>query len=99
MKIRKKRIGITNKKRFSMFFAAMLLILCCGFSSVRSYVSNSGDIQMISVFVAPGDTLWDIAIQNNPHNRDVRNLIHEIKKYNHLTSNTIHVGDVLLVPA
>ena len=98
MKTTKKRIGITNKKRFTAFLAIVLILTCCGFSSVKSYVSGGSQVEWISVFVAPGDTLWNIAAANNPGNRDLRTLVHEIKKYNGLSSNTIHAGDKLVIP-
>ena len=98
MKTTKKRVGITNRKRFTLFFIMMLLIVCCGFSSVSSYVSGNDGLPIISVFVAPGDTLWDIAISNNPNHKDVRKLIYEIKQVNHLSTTTIHVGDEIIIP-
>lgn len=98
MKTKKKRTVITNKRRFTAFLTAVLILTCCGFSSVKNHVSGSSAAELISVFVTPGDTLWNIAAQNNPGNKDIRTLVHEIKKYNNLNSNTIHAGDELIIP-
>lgn len=47
--------------------------------------------------VAPGDTLWDIAVAH-AGNRDVRELIYEIQQLNGLSSAEIYPGQVLFVP-
>ena len=49
--------------------------------------------------VQPGDTLWSIATEYNPDfNDDVRYITYEIKKVNGMTSSTVYVGEILLVP-
>jgi len=47
--------------------------------------------------VAPGDTLWDIAVTYSG-DRDVREVIYEIQRLNGLTSAEIYPGQVLFVP-
>jgi len=96
-KSRKKKTVIKNKRRFTAFITFVIILTCCGFSSVKSYVSES-DRPTVSVYVTPGDTLWTLASDNNPNNKDIRNLVHEIKKYNKLNSNTIQVGEEIHIP-
>ena len=99
MKTRKrKKTCITNKRRFVTFLSVLIILSCCGFSSVRNYVSGKSENNVIRVSVVPGDTLWKIAAENNPDKRDVRELVHEIKKYNNLRTSTIHVGDEIFIP-
>ena len=97
MRKSRKRTVIVNKRRFTAFLAVLLILSCCGFSSVkRSLARNATEV--ISVFVTPGDTLWSIAASNNPGNKDIRKVVNGIKKYNKLTTNTIHAGDELYIP-
>ena len=94
---KKKRTVIKNKKRFTMFVLTLVMLITCGFSSVRNH-NETKEVKTISVFVDYGDTLWDIAKNNNPNNEDVRTLVYEIKKCNNLNSNTIKAGDEILIP-
>lgn len=47
--------------------------------------------------VAPGDTLWDIAVAYGG-NRDAREVVYEIQRLNGLPSAEIYPGQVLFVP-
>lgn len=96
MKKRKKTV-IVNKRRFTTFLILMIILTCCGFSGVKKGFNNNMP-EMISVFVTPGDTLWSIAADNNPGNKDIRKIVNGIKKYNQLRTNTIHAGDELYIP-
>lgn len=98
MKKHNKKTVLKNKKRFILFLLTLLILVCCGFSSIRYHVAKANTCDFISVHVFSGDTLWDIASENNPDNQDLRKLVYEIKKFNNLTSYTIHAGDTLLIP-
>ena len=98
MKKKKTKLIIGNKKRFTLFVITLLTLLYFGAYSVKCHVAKANTCDYISVHVYTGDTLWDIASQNNPENRDLRKLVYEIKKINKLDSYTIHAGDTLLVP-
>lgn len=50
------------------------------------------------VVVRPGDTLWAIARQYGPANRDIREVIDWIRVHNQLGSRPIRPGEVLVVP-
>lgn len=97
MKKRKKTV-IVNKRRFAAFLATMLILTCCGFSSVKNHVTSAEDAQYILVHVKPGDTLWSIALDNNSGNKSIRSFVHDIQKYNKLNGSTIYAGDELVIP-
>lgn len=44
------------------------------------------------------DTLWDIAVEFTPENRDCRDTIEEIKEVNGIEGNGIYTGQVICVP-
>jgi nucleoid-associated protein YgaU len=49
------------------------------------------------VTVAPGDTLWSIAVTHG-HGGDVRDTVDAIVAANHLDGGLIHPGQVLVIP-
>lgn len=50
-----------------------------------------------SYIIQSGDTLWSIAVDCTPENRDCRNTIDEIKEVNGI-GNDIYTGQVICVP-
>ena len=54
--------------------------------------------ESVSVVVRNGDTVWSIAGENNPNNKDLRDLVHEIIKENNLHDGTIYAGQELTIP-
>lgn len=95
---KKKRTVIKNRKRFTLFLTVMVILTCCGFSSVKKHVTPREEMDAITILVSNGDTLWSIASDYNEGNEDIRKLVHRIKKYNNLKSYTIYDGDEILIP-
>lgn len=51
-----------------------------------------------TIIVAPGDTLWSIALAHPDGNGDIQRRIYELKKRNGLDSSNIVPGMSLIVP-
>lgn len=98
MKKRKTRVRIVNKVRFTMFCIVMISLFSCGISAAMNYAMAQKEPETLSVFVETGDTLWDIAVEHNTKNQDVRRLVRQIKQHNGLTSSVIRAGEVLEIP-
>ena len=60
--------------------------------------ANQEHEETIKIIVNSGETLWEIAGDNNPNKEDLRKLVHEIMELNNLKSGTIYAGQELLVP-
>ena len=58
----------------------------------------SGPVTVAEVTVEQGDSLWAIAERVAP-GRDPRDVIHELRELNGLSSNLLQPGQVLLVPS
>ena len=64
---------------------------------------SKGDIKTKTVNVTKGDTLWSIAREeqeNNAYyeNKDIRDIIYEIKKLNKLDNNSnLKIGQKLII--
>ena len=50
------------------------------------------------VIVQPGDCLWSIARRHGPRDRDLRAVVHEIRRINALSSENLRIGQSLVVP-
>ncbi len=99
-----KRIRIVNKKKFIRSMSIMLLIIVgiiLLFS--KSSLSHNEHTSYGTITVVRGDTLWQIALdqqKNNPYyeNKDVRDIIQNIKNINELTNSGLMVGQELKIP-
>jgi DNA-binding CsgD family transcriptional regulator len=79
----------------SVALALAILLL----SAVNARAEDSSDrASYVAHTVVSGDSLWDIAHAHVGSERDVRDLIEDIKRVNDLTSSVIVPGQVVLVP-
>ena len=76
----------------SVVVASLLLLA----SAVQA---SDGPDATAEVRVGAGDTLWAIAAEVAEPGKDVRKVIHDIKRLNDLDGSVIHPGQVLVVPA
>lgn len=98
--MKKKRLVIANKFRFTVFMVCTFLLL---FSVVGTAIGiNTAQSAQITeyhqVYVQSGDTLWSLANQYGAKNVDKRKIIYEISSLNNLDNNYIYPGQKLKVP-
>ncbi len=98
--MRSKKIIIVSKTRFVIFVTLVLLIL--GFISSEFFkfekVYSATYDKWIEITISKGDTLWQIAKNNNPNNHDIRKVVFEIMEYNDMEDANIMPGDVIKIP-
>lgn len=94
---------IVNRGKFIKMVVLILgIIITLSFYFVNISFSK-GDVKTKTVYVSSGDTLWTIASyeqENNIYyeNKDIRDIIYEIRKLNNLENNaTLTVGQKLIV--
>lgn len=96
MKRSRKRRRMVLRKRF-VFSVACLAVFGAMFG-VFGNASASKDAETFVLTVSYGDTLWDIAKENNPQNKDVRKVMDDIIRLNKLTDTSLCCGDELIIP-
>ena len=96
-RVSKKRSRIANKGRFTLFCAFCMLCAFFLFSTLNS-VTASKHSDIFVMTVSAGDTLWEIASENNPRNMDVRDVIDDIIRLNRMTETNMSAGEKIIVP-
>ncbi len=94
---------IVNKKKFArsmilvVFFTSFIAITLSSQSLSHTYLSYK------EKYVSEGETLWKIAteekiINSYYTNKDVREIISDLKKINNLTTSNLQIGQRLEIP-
>ncbi len=91
---------IVNYKKFIRSICVVLFILSIIFA--KSALSHE-EIKYTTFYVAQGDTLWNIAedLQSSNQyykNKDIRDIIANIKSINNLESSNLYVDQELMIP-
>lgn len=50
------------------------------------------------IIVESGDTLWNLAKEFGPTDKDVREVVYEICKVNDISADSIYPGQTILIP-
>ena len=93
---------IVNKRKFFRSISILLLIISSLMFFSKSTYSR-GEITYKENFIYSGDTLWSISkneIANNKYfeNRDIRDVVSELKNINNLSESNLEVGDKIKIP-
>ena len=94
---------IVNVKRFIISTTILFLIILFGGSAVLNSTYSCTKIDYKTIYVTQGDTLWDIASQEQKTNsyykdKDVRDIIYDIKNINNLKVSNLEIGQELKIP-
>ena len=98
-KLRKLQRARKLRRERRRFFSIMLIIFVLfahsAFSKKDSY---DNAVEVVTVTVQPGDTLWDIALEYKPDGADLREFMYEIAANNGVKDCNIVSGQQLYVP-
>lgn len=86
---------VANKKRF-ITSSTIAILLLIGLFNISIAKSNK-EAETIEYTIAKGQTLWSIASEYTPNNKDVRETIHEIRKLNNLQDATVYEGQTIKI--
>ena len=94
---------IVNMKKFVRMIILMVGIIIISSICFCNISFSKGEVKTKTIYVSNGDTLWTIAREeqeNNPYyeNKDVRDIIYEIRKTNNLENNSnLNEGQELII--
>lgn len=81
----------------SVIAIVLIYLMITAFSGVSSKDDRKVIVERLIV-VTSGDTLWEIAKNNNPKQINVRKRLDEIIAYNKLESTDVRPGDTIIIP-
>lgn len=101
-----KKMKIVNMRKFVrsiLILIGVIVALIIFFPKATLSHNENAHSNYEKISVAQGDTLWSIASyqqENNPYytERDVRDIIIELKKVNQLTHSELQIGQTIKVP-
>lgn len=93
---------IVNKSKFIKTTSILALIICLIIIFSKTTYSKV-EIEYKENYIYKGDTLWTIAkneIENNKYfeNKDIREVVNELKTINNLSTSSLYEGDKLKIP-
>lgn len=96
------KIKIVNKKKFTRAITILVISILIVFVFVINSYSTV-EIKYKEKYICHGDTLWSIAkeeITNNEYfkDKDIREVIYELRKINNLNALSLKEGDILSIP-
>lgn len=91
---------------FKFVRAIFLIIMALIFISLvltNNVTLSHAETQYKELYIGAGETLWSIAkeeLYENPYyfNKDIREIISDIKHRNELNTSTLYIGQKLLIP-
>ena len=94
---------IKNVKKFVRSILIILGIILTLSLLISKASYSHGEKQYKSIYVSEGDTLWNIAKENQINNqyykdKDVRYIINDLMKVNNLSNSNIQVNQELVIP-
>ena len=93
---------IVNKKKFIRMVILIIGIIIISLIGFNNKSFSKGEIKTKTIYVSSGDTLWTIATEEQENNsyyedKDIRDIIYEIKKLNNLDNNSNLIAGQKLV--
>lgn len=93
---------IKNKKKFIISNLILFSILFIGIYVSKATLSNSM-IHYTETYIEEGDTLWEIAHDEQKYNeyyknKEIREIVNNIKTVNKLESSNLTVGQKIIIP-
>ncbi|MFI2363324.1 LysM peptidoglycan-binding domain-containing protein [Promicromonospora sp. NPDC019610] len=92
-------LRLTRRGRFVLVLLAMLVVAPMATWGATAVASSPGEPTEVRVHaVQPGETLWGFAEQIAKPGEDVRQAVARLQDLNEMTSGTVRVGELLLLP-
>lgn len=98
-----KHIRIINKYKFIKSITILLCIIGITVCVANHKTYSNSETKYRTEYVVKGETLWEIAekeIKENAYfqNKDIQNVIIELKEINHMTTSNLSEGMEIKIP-
>ena len=92
-----------NKMKFFRSISITVGVLIFFILTLTNISFSSTEITYKNIIVSSGDTLWSIAKHEKDNNtyfldKDIRDIVYEIKSVNDLNTSNLNIGDKLTIP-
>ena len=94
---------IVDKKKFYRMIVLIIALIAFGIFIFGTTSFSGGEVEEKIIYISSGDTLWSIASEEKENNlyyknKDIRDIILDIKKINGLDNNTtLSVGQKIVL--
>lgn len=96
-------IRIVNTKKFFRTLIILVIIILILLFIGLNYTYSKTELKYKEEYVKEGDTLWSIIkseykINTYLKDKDIRDIIKEVKKINNIQDGNIRIGQKILIP-
>ena len=91
---------IKNKFKFVRSIAIVIFLvifLSVALFNISIAKSNSEEAEYIDYTITKGETLWGIAKEYTPDNKDIRQTIYEIKQINNMQTSNVYENQTIKI--
>ena len=94
---------IVNRKKFIRSIGITIGLIIFIILMLSNISFSHTEVSYKEIAISSGDTLWSIAKQEKNYNdyfdnRDIRDIVDEIKYLNKLSNSNLNIGDKLSIP-
>jgi len=93
----RRRRALRRQRSFALILVVIFTVLAATITFAKSGFGNEG-VDVVSVKITAGDTLWNIALEYKPEGTDVREFVHHISEYNGIENANIVCGQTIYIP-
>ncbi len=95
-------LKIVNGKKFLRSIILIFIFIMIGSFIIVNKTLSHAEVKFKTICISNGDTLWDIAkeeqISNDYYkNKDIRNIIYDIKLTNHMSNSNLKTNQELKI--
>ena len=96
-----RRLRRMRKLRRQRSLALLIVIIITVLATTVAFANGGAGkdgIDVVSVKITSGDTLWQIALDYKPQDCDVREFVNRISEYNGIVNANIVCGQTIYIP-
>ncbi len=98
------KLKIVNLSKFVRSILVILGIIICISLFISNISFSHTETKYKTVYTSNGDTLWSIAKEEKNSNsyysnKDVRDIVNNIKSINNLSTSDLSIGQKLIIPS